>query len=224
MFDYCMLGNALLFYCKRKLEEQELDGLVPSWNFARFQLLLVYYFFLFVCKTSKTVENKSIIIIKLYDVGVIWLKPSSLHTFLAQIAKVYLCRSSLSISYPRSLQDDGTMDQDVDGDGAINLSTSQRPSAATTPNDGLQVDDFQHVSHLFHFISGSNTNKSYKSSITNKYVKNNKGPNTDPCGTPYWINSILKESTLLLLFLTAIHTLLKTRQIILKISTYIRKQ
>lgn len=26
------------------------------------------------------------------------------------------------------------MDHDTDGDGAINLSTSQRPSAATTPN------------------------------------------------------------------------------------------
>ncbi|XP_029160629.1 forkhead box protein P1-like isoform X15 [Nylanderia fulva] len=30
--------------------------------------------------------------------------------------------------------DDGIMDHDTDGDGAINLSTSQRPSAATTPN------------------------------------------------------------------------------------------
>lgn len=26
------------------------------------------------------------------------------------------------------------MDHDTDGDGAINLSTSQRPSASTTPN------------------------------------------------------------------------------------------
>ncbi|EGI59964.1 hypothetical protein G5I_11751 [Acromyrmex echinatior] len=31
-------------------------------------------------------------------------------------------------------RDDGIMDHDTDGDGAINLSTSQRPSAATTPN------------------------------------------------------------------------------------------
>uniref|UniRef100_A0A6P7FRS8 Forkhead box protein P1 n=1 Tax=Diabrotica virgifera virgifera TaxID=50390 RepID=A0A6P7FRS8_DIAVI len=31
-------------------------------------------------------------------------------------------------------KDDGTMDHDIDGDGVINLSTSQRPSAATTPN------------------------------------------------------------------------------------------
>ncbi|XP_020707036.2 forkhead box protein P1 isoform X3 [Athalia rosae] len=30
--------------------------------------------------------------------------------------------------------DDGIMDHDQDGDGAINLSTSQRPSASTTPN------------------------------------------------------------------------------------------
>ncbi|XP_043283738.1 forkhead box protein P1 isoform X4 [Venturia canescens] len=30
--------------------------------------------------------------------------------------------------------DDGIMDHDTDGDGAINLSTSQRPSASTTPN------------------------------------------------------------------------------------------
>lgn len=42
-------------------------------------------------------------------------------------------------------QDDGTMDQDVDGDGAINLSTSQRPSAATTPNDGVQTEDIEQV-------------------------------------------------------------------------------
>jgi hypothetical protein len=33
------------------------------------------------------------------------------------------------------------MDQDVDGDGAINLSTSQRPSAATTPNDSVHTED-----------------------------------------------------------------------------------
>ncbi|XP_060515836.1 forkhead box protein P1 isoform X2 [Cylas formicarius] len=40
--------------------------------------------------------------------------------------------------------DDGIMDQDmIDGDGAINLSTSQRPSAATTPNDGLLPDDVE---------------------------------------------------------------------------------
>lgn len=38
------------------------------------------------------------------------------------------------------------MDQDVDGDGAINLSTSQRPSAATTPNDGIQPEDVEQVS------------------------------------------------------------------------------
>lgn len=44
------------------------------------------------------------------------------------------------------------MDQDVDGDGAINLSTSQRPSAATTPNDGVQqIDDIQQVSFVFCF-------------------------------------------------------------------------
>ncbi|XP_035719432.1 forkhead box protein P1-like isoform X12 [Vespa mandarinia] len=33
--------------------------------------------------------------------------------------------------------DDGIMDHDTDGDGAINLSTSQRPSAATTPNGDI---------------------------------------------------------------------------------------
>ncbi|XP_014606511.1 PREDICTED: forkhead box protein P1-like isoform X8 [Polistes canadensis] len=33
--------------------------------------------------------------------------------------------------------DDGMMDHDTDGDGAINLSTSQRPSAATTPNGDI---------------------------------------------------------------------------------------
>ncbi|XP_017782192.1 PREDICTED: forkhead box protein P1 [Nicrophorus vespilloides] len=39
--------------------------------------------------------------------------------------------------------DDGKMEKDVDGDGAINLSTSQRPSAATTPNDGVQPEDVE---------------------------------------------------------------------------------
>ncbi|XP_066247520.1 uncharacterized protein [Euwallacea similis] len=40
--------------------------------------------------------------------------------------------------------DDGTMDQDMtDGDGAINLSTSQRPSASTTPNDSVHQDDVE---------------------------------------------------------------------------------
>lgn len=43
------------------------------------------------------------------------------------------------------LQDDGTMDQDIDGDGAINLSTSQRPSAATTPNDSVPTEDAEQV-------------------------------------------------------------------------------
>ena len=38
------------------------------------------------------------------------------------------------------------MDQDVDGDGAINLSTSQRPSAATTPNEDVQSVDVEQVS------------------------------------------------------------------------------
>ncbi|XP_032455067.1 forkhead box protein P2 isoform X5 [Nasonia vitripennis] len=33
--------------------------------------------------------------------------------------------------------DDGIMDHDTDGDGAINLSTSQRPSASTTPNGDI---------------------------------------------------------------------------------------
>lgn len=43
-------------------------------------------------------------------------------------------------------QDDGIMDQEIDGEGAINLSTSQRPSAATTPNDGVQSEDVEQVS------------------------------------------------------------------------------
>ncbi|KAL7306308.1 hypothetical protein TKK_0001736 [Trichogramma kaykai] len=47
------------------------------------------------------------------------------------------------------IQDDGIMDHDTDGDGAINLSTSQRPSASTTPNGDItsfgqnQVDNDQ---------------------------------------------------------------------------------
>ncbi|KAK0080385.1 hypothetical protein PV325_014035 [Microctonus aethiopoides] len=37
------------------------------------------------------------------------------------------------------------MDHDTDGDGAINLSTSQRPSASTTPNgDGPVYSQEQH--------------------------------------------------------------------------------
>lgn len=42
-------------------------------------------------------------------------------------------KSNVSFSF-KCLQDDGIMDHDTDGDGAINLSTSQRPSASTTPN------------------------------------------------------------------------------------------
>ncbi|XP_015836148.1 forkhead box protein P1 isoform X9 [Tribolium castaneum] len=40
------------------------------------------------------------------------------------------------------------MDQDVDGDGAINLSTSQRPSAATTPNDSVHNEDAEQAASL----------------------------------------------------------------------------
>lgn len=45
-----------------------------------------------------------------------------------------------------ALQDDGIMEQDVDGDVAINLSTSQRPSAATTPNGSIEHDEGDQVS------------------------------------------------------------------------------
>lgn len=41
------------------------------------------------------------------------------------------------------------MDQDIDGDGAINLSTSQRPSAATTPNDSVHTEDTEQVIIFF---------------------------------------------------------------------------
>ncbi|KAJ9583352.1 hypothetical protein L9F63_022314, partial [Diploptera punctata] len=37
--------------------------------------------------------------------------------------------------------DECMMDHETDGDGAINLSTSQRPSAATTPNGNIEYDD-----------------------------------------------------------------------------------
>lgn len=40
-------------------------------------------------------------------------------------------------------QDDVMMDHDQDGDGAINLSTSQRPSASTTPNGELSGPENQ---------------------------------------------------------------------------------
>ncbi|XP_014474343.1 PREDICTED: forkhead box protein P1 isoform X7 [Dinoponera quadriceps] len=50
--------------------------------------------------------------------------------------------------------DDGIMDHDTDGDGAINLSTSQRPSAATTPNGdtptyGQDQQDSDQATSLF---------------------------------------------------------------------------
>jgi hypothetical protein len=38
------------------------------------------------------------------------------------------------------------MDHETDGDGAINLSTSQRPSAATTPNGSVEYDEQDQVS------------------------------------------------------------------------------
>ncbi|XP_056645898.1 forkhead box protein P1-like isoform X1 [Diorhabda sublineata] len=47
--------------------------------------------------------------------------------------------SATASSWPLTIgqsrySDDGIMDHDIDGDGVINLSTSQRPSATTTPN------------------------------------------------------------------------------------------
>ncbi|XP_043465619.1 forkhead box protein P1 isoform X9 [Leptopilina heterotoma] len=58
---------------------------------------------------------------------------------------------------PRGLgrpSDDGIMDHDTDGDGAINLSTSQRPSASTTPNGetptyGQEQQDSDQANSLF---------------------------------------------------------------------------
>jgi hypothetical protein len=44
------------------------------------------------------------------------------------------------------------MDHETDGDGAINLSTSQRPSAATTPNGNIEYDDQDQVSTAFCFL------------------------------------------------------------------------
>jgi len=37
------------------------------------------------------------------------------------------------------------MDAETDGDGAINLSTSQRPSAANTPNGSVDYEDTEQV-------------------------------------------------------------------------------
>lgn len=51
-------------------------------------------------------------------------------------------------------QEDGMMDHETDGDGAINLSTSQRPSAATTPNGALDYDDHEQV---FFFLTTTNS-------------------------------------------------------------------
>ena len=51
------------------------------------------------------------------------------------------------------------MDHDTDGDGAINLSTSQRPSASTTPNGDTptygqdqQDNDQVRTHHLYKFV------------------------------------------------------------------------
>ena len=43
------------------------------------------------------------------------------------------------------------MDHETDGDGAINLSTSQRPSAATTPNGNIEYDEQDQVSTVAYF-------------------------------------------------------------------------
>lgn len=52
------------------------------------------------------------------------------------------------------------MEHDVDEDVAINLSTSQRPSAATTPNGSVEPEDVELV-RLFSFESNlSNYRKS----------------------------------------------------------------
>lgn len=64
------------------------------------------------------------------------------------------------------------MDQDVDENVAINLSTSQRPSAATTPNEGVQSEDLEQVSafkHINHKI-----NKIYKNVKNKRTSKLNK--------------------------------------------------
>lgn len=45
------------------------------------------------------------------------------------------------------------MDGDTDGDGAINLSTSQRPSAANTPNGSIDFEDSGQVRlHILHTL------------------------------------------------------------------------
>lgn len=43
------------------------------------------------------------------------------------------------------------MDGDTDGDGAINLSTSQRPSAANTPNGSIDFEDSGQVRKTTYF-------------------------------------------------------------------------
>jgi len=48
-------------------------------------------------------------------------------------------------------QDECIMDHETDGDGAINLSTSQRPSAATTPNGNIEYDEQDQVSIITYF-------------------------------------------------------------------------
>jgi len=48
-------------------------------------------------------------------------------------------------------QDECIMDHETDGDGAINLSTSQRPSAATTPNGNIEYDEQDQVSVIAYF-------------------------------------------------------------------------
>lgn len=56
------------------------------------------------------------------------------------------------VIYLLFLQDNGTiMDGDTDGDGAINLSTSQRPSAANTPNGSIDFEDSGQVRKTTYF-------------------------------------------------------------------------
>lgn len=44
------------------------------------------------------------------------------------------------------------MNREIDGDVAINLSTSQRPSAATTPNDAADTDENDQVTIILEYV------------------------------------------------------------------------
>ncbi|XP_017766831.1 PREDICTED: forkhead box protein P1-like isoform X3 [Eufriesea mexicana] len=75
--------------------------------------------------------------------------------------------------------DDGIMDHDTDGDGAINLSTSQRPSAATTPNGdtpsyGQDQQDNDQATSLFAALKQQQQQQQPRDSVPSSRERENR--------------------------------------------------